>query len=43
MDQKYPDVLHQLREKTAFDKDLEAEARKAVAEFKAQFAKSLKG
>jgi F-type H+-transporting ATPase subunit alpha len=42
LDQKYPDVVHQLREKKAFDKDLEAEARKAVNEFKAQFAKTLK-
>ncbi|HET6350460.1 MAG TPA: F0F1 ATP synthase subunit alpha [Candidatus Krumholzibacteria bacterium] len=41
-DQKYPDVVHQLREKKAFDKDLEAEARKAAGEFKAQFAQSLK-
>ena len=43
MDDKYPDVVHQLREKKAFDKNLEAEARKAAAEFKAQFAKALKG
>jgi F-type H+/Na+-transporting ATPase subunit alpha len=42
LDAKYPDVVHQLREKKAFDKDLEAEARKAVNEFKAQFAKTLK-
>jgi len=42
MDQKYPDVVHQLRDKKAFDKALEDEARKACAEFKAQFAKSLK-
>jgi len=42
MDEKYPDVVHQLREKKAFDKDLEAEARKAINEFKAQFVKSLK-
>ena len=27
LDDKYPDVVHQLREKKAFDKDLEAEAR----------------
>ena len=40
MDQKYPDVVHQLRDKKAFDKALEAEARKACAEFKAIFAKS---
>jgi F-type H+-transporting ATPase subunit alpha len=36
------DVVHQLREKKAFDKDLEAEARKAAGEFKAIFVKSLK-
>jgi F-type H+-transporting ATPase subunit alpha len=42
MDEKYPDVVHQLRDKKAFDKNLEAEARKAAGEFKAQFAKSLK-
>jgi F-type H+-transporting ATPase subunit alpha len=42
LDAKYPDVVHQLREKKAFDKDLEAEARKAVNEFKAQFVKTLK-
>jgi hypothetical protein len=42
MDDKYPDVVHQLREKKAFDKDLETEARKATAEFKAQFVTSLK-
>src|SRR4030095_4174901 len=42
LDDKYPDVVHQLREKKAFDKDLEASARKAVNEFKAQFAKTLK-
>ncbi len=41
MDQKYPDVVHQLRDKKAFDKDLEAEARKACAEFKAGFARAL--
>jgi F-type H+-transporting ATPase subunit alpha len=42
LDQKYPDVVHQLREKKAFDKELEAEARKAATEFKNQFAASLK-
>ncbi|HEX5132444.1 MAG TPA: F0F1 ATP synthase subunit alpha [Candidatus Krumholzibacteria bacterium] len=42
MDEKYPDVMHQLREKKAFDKDLEAEARKACGEFKSAFAASLK-
>jgi len=41
LDDKYPDVVHQLREKKAFDKDIEAEARKAATEFKNQFAKSL--
>jgi F-type H+-transporting ATPase subunit alpha len=41
MDEKYPDVVHQLREKKAFDKALEDESRKACAEFKALFAKSL--
>jgi F-type H+-transporting ATPase subunit alpha len=41
MDQKYPDVVRSLREKKAFDKELEAEARKACAEFKAEFASSL--
>ena len=41
MDQKYPDVVHQLRDKKAFDKDLEAEARKACAEFKAGFARAV--
>jgi hypothetical protein len=42
MDEKYPDVVHQLREKKAFDKNLEAEARKAATEFKTLFARSLK-
>jgi F-type H+/Na+-transporting ATPase subunit alpha len=42
LDQKYPDVVHQLREKKAFDKPLEAEALKAATEFKQQFAASLK-
>jgi len=31
MDEKYPDVVRELREKKAFDKELEAEARKAIA------------
>jgi F-type H+-transporting ATPase subunit alpha len=42
MDDKYPDVVHQLRDKKAFDKELEAEARKACGEFKAAFAAALK-
>jgi F-type H+-transporting ATPase subunit alpha len=42
MDEKYPDVVHQLREKKAFDKNLEAEARKAATEFKTLFARSVK-
>ncbi len=42
LDEKYPDVVHQLREKKAFDKNLEAEAKKAATEFKNQFAASLK-
>jgi F-type H+-transporting ATPase subunit alpha len=41
MDTKYPDVMHTLRDKKAFDKELEAEARKATGEFKAIFAKSV--
>jgi F-type H+-transporting ATPase subunit alpha len=41
MDQKYPDVVRELREKKAFDKELEAEARKACGEFKADFARAL--
>ncbi|HXV12669.1 MAG TPA: F0F1 ATP synthase subunit alpha [Candidatus Krumholzibacteria bacterium] len=41
MDSKYPDVVRQLREKKAFDKQVEDEARKAAGEFKAAFVKSL--
>jgi F-type H+-transporting ATPase subunit alpha len=41
MDEKYPDVVHQLRDKKAFDKALEQEARKACAEFKARFAQTV--
>ncbi len=41
MDGKYPDVVRKLREKKAFDKELEAEARKACGEFKAEFARGL--
>ena len=41
MDGKYPDVVRKLREKKAFDKELEAEARKACGEFKADFARGL--
>jgi F-type H+-transporting ATPase subunit alpha len=41
MDSKYPDVVRQLREKKAFDKPIEDEARKAAGEFKAIFVKSL--
>ena len=43
MDDKYPDVVQKLRDRKAFDKDLEAEARKACAEFKADFARRLAG
>ncbi len=42
MDNKYPDVVRQLREKKAFDKTIEDEARKAAGEFKATFVKSIK-
>ncbi len=42
MDKDYPDVVHQLREKKAFDKNLEGEARKAAGEFKAAFAAGLR-
>ncbi len=41
MDQKYPDVVRQLREKKAFEKATEDEARKAAKEFKDIFVKSL--
>ena len=41
LDNKYPDVVRQLREKKAFEKHTEDEARKAAAEFKAIFVKSL--
>ncbi len=41
MDKQYPDVVHQLREKKAFDKTLEAEARKAAGEFTTRFAAAL--
>jgi F-type H+-transporting ATPase subunit alpha len=41
MDQKYLDVVVQLRDKRAFDKPLEEEARKAAREFKAGFEKAL--
>jgi F-type H+/Na+-transporting ATPase subunit alpha len=41
MDTQYPDVVHQLREKKAFDKTLEAEARKAAGEFTTRFAAAL--
>jgi len=37
MDDKYPDVVRQLRDKMAFDKATEDEARKACAAFKAVF------
>jgi F-type H+-transporting ATPase subunit alpha len=37
MDDKYLDVVTQLREKRAFDKAIEDEARKAAREFKAAF------
>ena len=40
--QKVVVEVAQKREKKAFDKDLEAEARKAVSEFKAQFKQSIK-
>jgi F-type H+-transporting ATPase subunit alpha len=41
MDDKYPDVVRHLREKKAFEKTTEDEARKAAGEFKAIFVKSL--
>ena len=41
MDQKYPDVMRELRDKKAFDKELEAKMRKACGEFKAMFANNL--
>jgi F-type H+-transporting ATPase subunit alpha len=41
LDSKYPDVVRQLREKKAFEKNTEDEARKAAGEFKAAFVKSL--
>ena len=41
MDDKYPDVVRQLREKKAFEKTTEDEARKAAGEFKAVFLKTL--
>jgi F-type H+-transporting ATPase subunit alpha len=41
LDDKYPDVVRQLRDKKAFEKPLEDEARKAAAEFKATFQQSL--
>ena len=41
MDEKYPDVVRQLREKKAFEKATEDEARKAAKEFKEIFVKSL--
>ena len=40
MDDKYLDVVSQLRDKRAFDKAIEDEARKAAREFTAAFAKS---
>jgi hypothetical protein len=41
MDDKYMDVVAQLRDKKAFDKAIEDEARKAAREFRAGFEKSL--
>ncbi len=41
MDDKYPDVVRQLREKKGFEKPLEDETRKAAGEFKAIFLKTL--
>jgi F-type H+-transporting ATPase subunit alpha len=41
LDDKYPDVVRQLREKKAFEKSTEDEARKAAKEFKDIFVKSL--
>ncbi len=37
VDQKYPDILHEIREKKAIGDDLKAKLNQAVAQFKEQF------